>query len=276
MSDSKPSKTKSKADIELLKSDVASFASSLGLSSAAPSSGFNDSDFRKTGPIKLQKKSRKNNIQNSKNDEKNDVQRDPRNSQATNFNRSNQKSKLDKKYDKPQKHNDIEKAHFEQEPGKKMEKSSSKPMPKPPVLTLDSGGNHDKYKRMPKLPLVKAGNLGVWYIDAKELEDKVLGGEEESNNSKRVVELKDVEKKRELGERLLWQYVSDYEGSRGQTGDIKMLVATQRSGTAADKVSAFSVMVGDNPVANLRSLDALLGMLFLYLNLELWVSMVNL
>jgi len=37
------------------------------------------------------------------------------------------------------------------------------------------------------------------------------------------------------------------------------LISTQRSGTAADKVSAFSVLVGDNPVANLRSLDALLG-----------------
>jgi len=68
-----------------------------------------------------------------------------------------------------------------------------------------------------------------------------------------------VEKKRELGERLMVQYAKDYEASRGQSGDIKMLVTTQRSGTATDKVSAFSVMVGDNPIANLRSLDALLG-----------------
>lgn len=30
------------------------------------------------------------------------------------------------------------------------------------------------------------------------------------------------------------------------SGDIKMLVSTQRSGTAADKVSAFAVLVGDN------------------------------
>jgi hypothetical protein len=40
-----------------------------------------------------------------------------------------------------------------------------------------------------------------------------------------------------------------------------MLLATQRSGTNADKVSAFSVLIGDNPVGNLRSLDALLGIL---------------
>lgn len=256
MSDSKPSKTKNKEDVELLKSDIASFASSLGLSSAsAASSGFNDSDFRKTGPIKPQKKF-------SKNNEKGGAQQEPSNTQKPNiakFNKTNKKPKPDKKFVKPQKHNDNDKTHFEQELREEMEKSNSKPVPKAPVLTLESGANHDKYKKMPKLPLVKAGNLGVWYVDAKELEDKVLGGEEKSN-SKRVVDLKYVERKRELGERLLWQYVSDYEGSRGQTGDIKMLAATQRSGTAADKVSAFSVIVGDNPMANLRSLDALLGM----------------
>ncbi|KAL2481603.1 CCAAT-binding factor [Abeliophyllum distichum] len=56
------------------------------------------------------------------------------------------------------------------------------------------------------------------------------------------------------------QYVQEYESSRGQSGNIKMLFATQRSGTAADKVPAFSVLVGDNPVANLRSIDMLLGM----------------
>ncbi|KAH9665410.1 CBF domain-containing protein [Citrus sinensis] len=256
MSDSKPSKTKNKEDVELLKSDIASFASSLGLSSAsAASSGFNDSDFRKTGPIKPQKKL-------SKSNEKGGAQQEPSNTQKPNiakFNKKNQKPKPDKKFVKPQKHNDNDKTHFEQELREEMENSNSKPVPKAPVLTLESGANHDKYKKMPKLPLVKAGNLGVWYVDAKELEDKVLGGEEKSN-SKRVVDLKYVERKRELGERLLWQYVSDYEGSRGQTGDIKMLAATQRSGTAADKVSAFSVIVGDNPMANLRSLDALLGM----------------
>ena len=46
-----------------------------------------------------------------------------------------------------------------------------------------------------------------------------------------------MEKKRELG----------------QHGDIKMLFAAQRSGTAADKVSGLSVLIGDNAVANLRA-----------------------
>lgn len=118
---------------------------------------------------------------------------------------------------------------------------------------------------------MRANTLGTWYVDAAELEEKVLG-----NEAKKKVVIKDlqewnalVEKKRELGERLLAQFVRDYESSRGQSGDIKMLIATQRSGTAADKVSAFSVMVGDNAVANIRSLDVLLGkFLFIWLIFE--------
>ncbi|KAJ8553211.1 hypothetical protein K7X08_023889 [Anisodus acutangulus] len=95
------------------------------------------------------------------------------------------------------------------------------------------------------------------------LENKVIGSERKN----KVVEFKNVnewevkvEKKKELGERLLAQYAQDYESSRGQSGGMKMLLTTLRSGTAADKISAFSVMIGDNPTANLRSLDALLGM----------------
>lgn len=106
---------------------------------------------------------------------------------------------------------------------------------------------------------MKPSGLGVWFEDMGELEVKVIG-------EGKKVEVKDVgewkgfvEKKRELGDRLMAQFVQDYESSRGQSSDIKMLVSTQRSGTAADKVSAFAVLVGDNPIANLRSLDALLG-----------------
>ncbi|KAL2555049.1 CCAAT-binding factor [Forsythia ovata] len=102
--------------------------------------------------------------------------------------------------------------------------------------------------------------MGVWYKDATLLEEKVIG-DNKRIEFKSVDEWKGlVEKKKELGERLMAQYVQEYESSRGQSGDIKMLMATQRSGTAADKVSAFSVLVGDNPVANLRSVDMLLGM----------------
>ncbi|XP_060206018.1 protein SLOW WALKER 2 [Lycium barbarum] len=201
-------------DIEAIKSDVASFASSLGL---ATSSGFDDSDFRKKGRIK---KDTKDGNQNNKNRTNND----------------------------------------------KFAKNSDKFVKKPKVEPqVDNNNNlwNTKYKNMPKLPLVKASALAIWYVDAEELEEKVIGSEKKST----VVEFKNVdewkkkvEKKKELGERLLAQYAQDYESSRGQSGDIKMLLTTLRSGTAADKISAFSVMIGDNPTANLRSLDALLGM----------------
>ncbi|KAL2502974.1 CCAAT-binding factor [Forsythia ovata] len=199
--------SKTTKDIDHLKSDVASFASSLGFSSAPSSSGFNDSDFRKTGSLlkphyRLPKNSYKGTINKPHEKENKEV---PRNNNKPNNPKLNLKSAQ------------IQTRNF-------------------------SHGNllkeHDnKFKNLPKLPLLKASAVCVWYKDAALLEEKVIG------DNKRI-ELKNVdewnglvEKKKELGERLMAQ-----------------------SGTAADKVSAFSVLVGDNPVANLRSIDMLLGM----------------
>ncbi|KAJ6714998.1 CCAAT-BINDING FACTOR-RELATED [Salix viminalis] len=233
----------SKENIEALKSEVASFASSLGLASSASSySGFNDTDFRNPKPKSKPKPKQK------------DHKPPPP---------PFQKPQLDKKTSSKPPPFRIK--------NDKSQKPISKPTPKPPVLSLDAGDDQnsnitrkfDKYKNLPKLPLVKAGAVGVWHVDLMELENKVLGEESKGKLEVKmgVGEWKSfVEKKRELGERLLWQYGKDYEQGRGQKGDIKMLVATQRSGTNADKVSAFSVLIGDNPVGNLRSLDALLGM----------------
>ncbi|WCJ33430.1 CCAAT-binding factor [Euphorbia peplus] len=231
MTKSKPSENSAgeNNNLELLQSDVASFASSLGLSSSLPSSGFNDVDFRK--PPKNPKPKTPNSQSNKIQDK--------------NPNKLENNSKFD-------------------------QNAKKKPVPKPPVLSLDENDKSNssyatlfaKYKSLPKLPLVNASILGVWHVDAMEFENKVLGeGKGKLDLKMGMDEWKRVvEKKSQLGERLMWQYAQDYEKSRGKSGDIKMLVATQRSGTAADKVSAFSVLVGDNPVANLRSLDALLGM----------------
>lgn len=103
--------------------------------------------------------------------------------------------------------------------------------------------------------------MGVWYEEAEELEGKVLGKKTKTAEATNEDEWKGVvANKRKLGERLMAQYTADYESSKGKSGDIKLLLTTQRSGTASDKISAFSVLVGDDPIANLRSLDALLGM----------------
>ncbi|KAL4625234.1 hypothetical protein ACB092_05G010400 [Castanea dentata] len=255
----KPSKVSE--DIDAIRSDVASFASSLGLSSSLPSSssGFNDSDFLKTGPLKP--KPNKPHKQN--------------NQKTNNTNENNEKFKPSKGFDKPkpnpkytqkpkfQNFNPNERNKNTQKPKDQALNTNEKFKPKPPVLAVDDSDKQrgfDKFKNLPKLPLMKASGLGVWYVDAAELEARVVG-EGKRVEARNVLQWKSVvEKKRELGERLMAQYAKDYETSRGQSGDIKMLAATQRSGTAADKVSAFAVMVGDNPIANLRSLDALLGM----------------
>ncbi|TMX03861.1 hypothetical protein EJD97_013379 [Solanum chilense] len=222
-------------DSEAFKSELASVVSSLGFAtSAVPSSGFDDSDFRKKGRIKSEKKPTSKDNNNNNNSTNKDSQHG---------NENNNKKRINN------------------------DKFGKKPKPQPKAeLQVDNNlwnTTPGKYKNMPKLPLVKASALSVWYADAGELEDKVIGSD--SNN--KIAEFKNVndwkskvEKKKELGERLLAQYAQDYESSRGQSGDIKMLLTTLRSGTAADKISAFSVMIGDNPTANLRSLDALLGM----------------
>ncbi|KAJ8441160.1 hypothetical protein Cgig2_006989 [Carnegiea gigantea] len=128
-------------------------------------------------------------------------------------------------------------------------------------FVANSYTSFDKFKNLPKLPLVKASALGSWYVDMDEQEVKVLGGERTRLGIGNPDEWKSlVAKKKALGERLLAQYTLDNEASRGQGSDIKMLIATQRSGTAADKVSAYSVLIGDNPIANMKSLDALLAM----------------
>nr|BAJ53201.1 JHL06B08.2 [Jatropha curcas] len=238
---SKPSNDNTK-DMELLKTEVASFASSLGLSSSAslPSSGFNDADFRKSGPLKKSKPT-KPNSQSDKNTQDSNNQFDNSSKKATNFKNKDKVEKKSNVYQKPE--------------------------PKPPVLSLDDNNKRsnrafEKFKNLPKLPLVKAGALGVWYEDAMELEKEVLGEGKSKLELKMGVEAWKVlvEKKKELGERLMWQYTQDYEQSRGKSGEIKMAALSQRSGTAVDKVHAFSLVVVDNPIANLRSLDALLGM----------------
>lgn len=134
-----------------------------------------------------------------------------------------------------------------------------------PQLAAANARMFDRFKNLPKLPLMKASTLGIWYDDAAELEAKLIG----TGAGRKKVEFKNVEewknlveKKKEVAERLLAQYVNEYEKVRGQSGDIKMVLATQRSGTGADKVSAFSVLVGDNPIANIRSIDQLIGIFF--------------
>ncbi|GAB2268951.1 hypothetical protein Dimus_003889 [Dionaea muscipula] len=244
-------------DVENIKFDVASFASSLGLSSSVPNSGFNDTDFRKTGPLKPSKIHKPQTTKSN--------QEHPRQS----FKKPNSQTLLNNKknprFQKPS----------PQIAGNNKNNPAFQPRAKSNAASNNGrnyennsvGGNsHDyrlfeRFKNLPKLPLVKPNGLGIWHVDVAELEGKVMEGERKRVETGDAEEWKNlVGKKKELGERLLAQYTMEYEASRGQSGDIKMLLTTQRSGTAVDKVSAHSVLVGDNPLANMRSLDALLAM----------------
>ncbi|XP_020257068.1 CCAAT/enhancer-binding protein zeta [Asparagus officinalis] len=207
-------------EVAALKSEVASFASSLGLapSHLSSSSGFDDSDFLKSGPLKPPK--------------------NPKPQPKTLETKPNPNPNSNPK---PQ------------------SKSKSHPLQVDPFPPLSQSKSN-----LPSLSLVKASSLsGQWYVDADELEVKVLGkeGRKKVANVKGVEELKAlVAKKKELGERLMEQYTKEYEVARKKSGDMKLLEMTTRSGTSADKVSAFTCLVEDNPIANLRSLDALLAM----------------
>ncbi|KAF2594047.1 hypothetical protein F2Q70_00045325 [Brassica cretica] len=204
MSESKPKKEMN----ALTTSEIASFASSLGLPSSLPSSGFNDSDFRK--PPKTQKR---------KNPKKEGDAIKPNPKEA-----------------KKQTPKDAAPA-----------KQTVNPKPKADFLSIEDENSgfkakrFEKLKALPKLPLVKASLLSSeWYNDAEELEEKVFSRKVAVGDVMGVVEVK-----REMGERLMWQYAEDFVASKGKSGDMKMVISAQKSGTVADKITAFEIMLGD-------------------------------
>ncbi|CAM6017455.1 unnamed protein product [Sphagnum balticum] len=69
-----------------------------------------------------------------------------------------------------------------------------------------------------------------------------------------------VTKKKKEAEELMEKAVTEYERSRSKNSETRWLMTARRSGTLADKVAAMTVMLQDNPVLNLRTLDALLGL----------------
>nr|CAB3456830.1 unnamed protein product [Digitaria exilis] len=203
-------------DMDALKSDVATFASSLGLVAGAggPAGGFDDSDFRKSGPM----------------------QKPPKPP-------SDQPQQAPENTAKPQ-----------QNP-----RPAKKPHPLElhgPLTTTKPGAATTNY------PLMKAAGLsGQWFTDADELEARVLGGRKQVPPAVGLQEMQRmVERKRELAEKLMAQYAREYDAVRRGHGDLKLLEISAKSGTSSDKVSAFTCLVEDNPIANMRALDSLLGM----------------
>uniref|UniRef100_A0A1D1Y494 CCAAT/enhancer-binding protein zeta n=2 Tax=Anthurium amnicola TaxID=1678845 RepID=A0A1D1Y494_9ARAE len=236
MAVAKPKKPRRKLeDMESLQSEVATFASSLGLASsvaAAAASGFDDSDFRKTGPMKPPKAAPK--LPNSR------PPRSPSGSEG-------------KKAPRPPK-------------GR-----TSKSNPLDHVDPFGGGGGDGEKAsagkvgvNLPKLPLARASSpLGLWYEELAALEEKVFGaaGQRGGAPALGLDELKRlVERKTEVAEKLIAQYAGDYEAKTRDHGEWRFVRMAARSGTTNDKVSALATLVGDNPIANVKSLDILLGM----------------
>ncbi|KAL6894019.1 hypothetical protein ACP4OV_008117 [Aristida adscensionis] len=202
-------------DMDALKSDVASFASTLGLlPGTGDSAGFDDSDFRKSGPIKPQKP----------------------------LKQPDQTTEAPQNTAKPR-----------------------NPIPQKKPHPLELNGLHtatNQASSTTNYPLMKAAALsGQWYTDADELEAKVLGGSKQALPAVGLQEMQRlVERKRELAEKLMLQYSREYDMVRRGNGDLKLLEISAKSGTSTDKVSAFTCLVEDNPIANMRALDSLLGM----------------
>ncbi|XP_031499827.1 protein SLOW WALKER 2 [Nymphaea colorata] len=287
----KNTNSEDQGDNSLLQKEVSSFASSIGLapslSSSLPDSGFDDSDFRKIGPLKPVKSSKSENQAVSPSEAPKKSKAGKRGEKRKDGISKNQPSRYQENPDNSFKSKNLQKKVrkyingedqvFGSENGegrnvkhKKLgsdsqskNKSSSnfKTMPGTKSSEVHRDASTKTVKE--KLPLMGASLLSqYWYDDLAKLEPQVLG----SVSGKKVSEMGGdqwsalVQKKTEVAKQLMEQYSQDYELTRAKSSDMRMAAAAQRSGTAADKVAAFTVLIQDNPIANLRSLDALLAM----------------
>ena len=120
-----------------------------------------------------------------------------------------------------------------------------------PLPELPKGGP-------PPKSILKRDEEGRWY----EISDTVPlckpGASTEMETDPTAIEVK-----RQRGQLLLAIEAAAFEASAGhQKGgsNVQWLQQAQRGGTTTDKVAAMAVLVQENPIANLRSLDGLIHM----------------
>ncbi|KAH9305568.1 hypothetical protein KI387_009972, partial [Taxus chinensis] len=264
----------SKVDVDSLKAEVASFASSLGLVStpAATDSGFNDADFRKTGPIKSPKQAKKLNENRSKRPakaEKNDAK--PK-TDKNNAKPKSAKNDANPKFAKESAKHDAN-PKFAKGNGRYRQENNRKPNGPfkgqgPPSLAEKepTRQNSGSAKNVAKLPLMKSGALSSpWYADAAAAEAKVLRTEGDGSAKLAVnfsISTREglVQKKSQQGRQLMEQYVAEYEEKSEKNSNMRMVSMAQKTGTTDDRVAAITVLVQDNPLANLKALDMVLAM----------------
>lgn len=94
----------------------------------------------------------------------------------------------------------------------------------------------------------------VAWNDARVEDKRLLNAADRADWEKLVLE------KRKEGEQLLGKVASNYAKSQEKDSDRRWVFRAGKFGTSADKLAALTVMVQDNPAANLRALDSLLGL----------------
>lgn len=274
------SKSKSKAkksttegsNLEAIQADVASFAAQLGLATGGGGfgAGFDDSDFRKTGRIgeKTTPKKKKKGGEGDEAVEGKKVEKSVPGGEG----------KKGAKGKKRKEDGDGEALGFGS--SKKSAAVVEKGKGKKRSLPSDTRGDEKSAKKERLTEGVTAGDAPaaapskfVVALDrslAKTFQSASMWYEGlaaaaanlKAKTSKAVTSGEGDEvpaSKRKEAEQLMEKAVSDYEKSRSKDSDTRWLMTARRSGTSSDKVAAMTVMLQDNPMLNLRTLDALVG-----------------
>lgn len=290
----KAKKATESTDLEGIQADVASFAAQLGLASGgAFGPGFDDSDFRKTGRIGEKKtKTKKGGDADGVVKEEKSVEKSK--SPGGKGMKDGRLVHPEVKGKERKSGDDVglsfgsgTKAGVAVEVGKGKGKKRSLPSDvsgqgyeKSAKKERFSEGDSKSGAPAPSMKLVSLDrslaksfqSAALWYEGvaaaavnpkAKTEKDVAAMKGEESSASK----LKEAEQ-------LMEKAVADYEKSRSKDSDTRWLMTARRSGTSSDKVAAMTVMLQDNPMLNLRTLDALIGRVGIPSRLS-WISVVS-
>ncbi|KAG6543422.1 hypothetical protein Mapa_015092 [Marchantia paleacea] len=229
--------------IQAIQSDVASFAASLGLAAGAGvSSGFDDSDFRKVGSIRKPEQLKQAVVEKKMKGTEN-------NNSAVRKDYRGIGSGKTRRVDADRKQGSKDSAGGNNR-GKRLSNGLEGNDPNGPGDKSPGGWkpkeNHANSKK----------RNGSWEI--------VADGESEVKRSlvdTPYGEPEFVKKLRSEAQDLLEKAANDFEKNRSRDKDAEWLLKARRSGTSADRVAAMTVILQENPKANVRTLDALLGMM---------------
>ncbi|XP_024383278.1 protein SLOW WALKER 2 [Physcomitrium patens] len=287
------SKTKGKKNnaaenLDSIQAEVASFAAQLGLTSGGGvfGAGFDDSDFRKTGRLGEKKKKKKGGGEGDGNAEGKKVGKSPggqgkkgaESKKAGELQDSGFKGKGGKRKGNRSGQDvglifgsgkkaaaDVEKGKGKKRswPSEAGEQGNERCAKKERFVEGDSKSNDTKKVVSLDKSLVKSlQSASLWYegVTAAVANPKAKAATDVSAGEIPTEGEEFFESKRKEAEELMEKAVSDYEKSRSKDSDTRWLMTARRSGTSSDKVAAMTVMLQDNPMLNLRTLDALIGM----------------